>query len=266
MSARYLRGSVIYNEHDPLDKGLVGEWRFDRNTGLLLPDYSGRGDHGTLIGPPTWVTTQRGLALDFNGSGDHVLIAASPTLDISGTQPRSIEACFQFDTKANFEVIVDASDIANNNLYRFQFDSSPDQLLQIQIKEAIVSVAAKSATAPVAGVWHHGVGTYDGINLIVFLDGVPGTPVAATGINLTLDNVKIGEYHGGGFNFDGRIALVRVYNRALTPAEARARYELCLRRMQTFGGERRFPVGFVAAEPPVGPFLTTGGGYSLPVG
>ena len=45
---------------NPLDRGLVGKWRFNPASGLVLPDYSGYGNRGTVTGA-TWVTTERGL-------------------------------------------------------------------------------------------------------------------------------------------------------------------------------------------------------------
>ncbi|MHC4338511.1 MAG: LamG-like jellyroll fold domain-containing protein, partial [Planctomycetota bacterium] len=49
MSTRYVRGQVIKSRHDPLDRGLIGEWRFDHDAGNVLPDFSGYKNHGTIV-------------------------------------------------------------------------------------------------------------------------------------------------------------------------------------------------------------------------
>lgn len=60
------------NWGDPLSKGLVGLWRFAEGRGEKAFDSSGRGNHGTLTGGPTWTTGDRGRALSFAGSPSFV--------------------------------------------------------------------------------------------------------------------------------------------------------------------------------------------------
>lgn len=38
------------------ESGLMGYWKFNEGTGTTTSDYSGNGNNGTLIGPPTWST------------------------------------------------------------------------------------------------------------------------------------------------------------------------------------------------------------------
>jgi Concanavalin A-like lectin/glucanases superfamily len=75
------------------------------------------------------------------------------------------------------------------------------------------------------GNWHLVAGTYDGAMVRIFVDGAEvgtGTP-ATQPINYALPDHQrfyIGGYRGGcSLGFTGSIDEVRVFNRALTPAE-----------------------------------------------
>ena len=59
----------------------VGAWPFWEGAGNLARDYSGHGNHGTLIGGATWI--DRGI--DFDGGNDIVDIGKSSVLDITDT-------------------------------------------------------------------------------------------------------------------------------------------------------------------------------------
>lgn len=85
-------------------------------------------------------------------------------------------------------------------------------------------VAAGSGTTLSTGVWHHLVGTYDGATLRLYINGIQAanTPLAGT-IRTSAIPVRIGA--GSGTTVaqeepvDGRIDDVRIYDRAITPAE-----------------------------------------------
>ncbi|HMI09137.1 MAG TPA: LamG domain-containing protein [Candidatus Saccharimonadales bacterium] len=68
--------------------------------------------------------------------------------------------------------------------------------------------------------WHHLAGTYDGVTMALYVDGIQTGSRLADGI-LTLDatdNWLLGAGGGGGV-LDGQIDDVRMYNIALTPAQ-----------------------------------------------
>ena len=79
------------------------------------------------------------------------------------------------------------------------------------------TLATASGPAPLTtGSWHHLAVTYDGAQLVVFVDGVPGTPVAVAG---PVDQgptatTAIGAQPGGGAPFTGSIDEVRLASTA----------------------------------------------------
>jgi len=76
-----------------------------------------------------------------------------------------------------------------------------------------------------AGVWVHGVVTYDGSDVYVYKNGVQFDTYSATG-NLVNDDISthFGEDFYTGY-LDGKISDFRIYNRALSLAEAKAIYD-----------------------------------------
>ena len=66
------------------------------------------------------------------------------------------------------------------------------------------SAVLANKAAPSTGVWHYLVGTYDGSNVTVYIDGVAGTPVAQTGnTNAVNTNLQFGSKDGANYPING---------------------------------------------------------------
>lgn len=91
------------------------------------------------------------------------------------------------------------------------------------------------------GNWHHVIGTYDGSYVRLYVDGVEVGNGArldnALGFGLPNTNdLFIGTYNGlPGYTFNGRIDEVSVFNRALSAAEVRARFDAAVAGEPTSG-------------------------------
>ncbi len=82
-----------------------------------------------------------------------------------------------------------------------------------------------SSGALTEGDWVHIVGVYDGINAIVYADGVKVVETARTPINITNAlSKKIGTDETGSRYYTEPIAQPRIYNRALTAEEVQRNY------------------------------------------
>ena len=227
---------------NPLDRGLVGEWRFDRNTGLLLPDYSGYGQHGTIVGAD-WVTTRYGPALDFNsGDSDYVYV----NNDYSGL-PCTVEIlCEPDDTSAiRVGLHLNEDGAIGSDLYiAFWTDNS----FRGFTRDNVGTVQTSQTGAFPLGPAYHVIYTVKTGEQIVYVNGkIEAGPNNQVFGAITLTQLAIGEFRDAALDWDGRIALTRIYNRILTANEAQARYQLVLKRMQTFGGEWRIAGGVAPA-------------------
>jgi hypothetical protein len=89
-----------------------------------------------------------------------------------------------------------------------------------------------SISTPPTNTWHHIVGTYDGSNLIFYLNGVL---TASAGIvatpNQNSDNLNVIQPD---YPINGRLANARVYNRALTATEVLQNYGATRGRFQSY--------------------------------
>lgn len=75
--------------------------------------------------------------------------------------------------------------------------------------------------------WHHFVITFDGLNLIYYIDGQQfskktfSTKQVATGNY----NINIGRHYGGGYNFKGNMSDIRIYATALSADDVKSLYQ-----------------------------------------
>ncbi len=65
--------------------GLVGSWRLDDGAGLVALDSSGLDNHGTLVGPPAWISLWR------DEDQNNILDACQPPTVV--TQPQNFTGC-----------------------------------------------------------------------------------------------------------------------------------------------------------------------------
>jgi hypothetical protein len=56
------------------DPNLMGWWKFDEGAGEKALDWSGHGNHATLVGGPTWIAGYDGEGLKLDGADDYVVL------------------------------------------------------------------------------------------------------------------------------------------------------------------------------------------------
>ena len=81
-----------------------------------------------------------------------------------------------------------------------------------------------STTSISDGNWHHVVGTYNGSTLALYIDGRLESSAARSG-NFTPGTIAVGSAGGGTEFFKGKIAVARIYNRALSITEVQQNYD-----------------------------------------
>jgi PKD repeat protein len=199
----------------PPPAGLVAAWGLNEGTGTATTDTSGNGNGGTLVNGPTWTTGKTGGALQFDGVDDRVRVADSNALDVT--------------TAATFEAWV----------YPTVAPSAWRTILQKEV-EAYLLAASGGDGRPASGgtfngaccslvgapsglpinTWTHVAATYDGLELRLFVNGAQVASAARTGsYQVNTGPLWMGGNAVYGEHFKGKLDDVRVYNRALTPAE-----------------------------------------------
>lgn len=86
------------------------------------------------------------------------------------------------------------------------------------------SLTVSATTHLSTTAWKHVIGTYDGANKYIYVNGVQVATVAQTGtITVNANGSSIGVYGGSngsrGYYYNGSLSEIRIYNRALSAAE-----------------------------------------------
>ena len=199
-----------------LKHGLVGAWIPSiSGSGLLLPDLSGRGNNGSLVGMDAsdWVSGQYGRALDFDGSND----TAQVSFNRLGFQQATI-SFFAFVRNTGNMLFVQVgglggvflSQITTGKLLAF-FDGTT----------ANNTSSDESNTTIAANQWYHIAATNDGSTTRYFINGILDKSYSDTILQNTGTVVWIGSNANTQQFVNGQLDDIRIYNRALTEPEIR---------------------------------------------
>ncbi|MEU6719458.1 LamG-like jellyroll fold domain-containing protein [Nonomuraea sp. NPDC046802] len=199
----------------PPDTGLVAAYGMNEGAGSTIGDASGNANTGTLSGT-TWSASGRyGRALSFNGSGAYVNVPDSPTLRL--TTGMTLEAWLNPASLSGYRTALlkqHASGLAYG-LWASADGNRPYAEIATGTDQGLLG----TATLPL-NTWTHVTATYDGTTLRLYTNGTQVAQRAASGvIRADAQPLRIGGSSLWGEYFAGLIDDVRVYNRALTPAE-----------------------------------------------
>ena len=197
------------------DPNLVGWWTFDEGAGATAADWSGHGNHGKIEGSPQWVDGFDGTALKFDGVDDLVNCGDLPSLSITG----NITVMCWIKVAAfnrSWETILAKGD----NSYRMSRGPQYGSAIHFGCNGPSGGNLSGFTTVT-TDTWRHVALVYDGVNKIIYIDGVEDTRVASAGdISVSTYPLYIGaNSQQGSRNLTGLVDDVRIYNKALTPAD-----------------------------------------------
>jgi hypothetical protein len=194
-------------------------------SGLLLVDRSGRNANGTLTnmgGQSVWQPVAGAPAVTFDGTNDFSV--SSDRTGLSGNVPWSV-AFWVYSSATSGTVLYSGGGSAAGLGILIRLSASGSMLYSAGTTNCTIGNAFDS------GKWTHGVFVYPGTVIretIYYKNGVRlGTvsesPVNAANVaaNYVAQSVWLGSISGTGQFLNGSLDDVRVYNRALTPAEIR---------------------------------------------
>jgi len=215
------QASVIHPQVD-VPTGLSGWWRFSEGVGVLAKDSSEFENDGTIYGA-TWVDGKYDKALTFDGSASYVLIPHDSSLSSSEI---SVEAWVKRTRTGVEEMVV--SKYGGDYKEYYLFVNSGDTLCFLIGNGTDNVIAFSTVLLDQTDVWYFVGGTYDGVNMRVYVNGVDTTSGSPTQdpISHNVGGVTIGKasWYDGQF-FEGVIDEVRIFNRTLSGSEILADYE-----------------------------------------
>jgi hypothetical protein len=194
--------------------GLVAWWPGNGNA----DDVVG-GDDGAF--PGTYAAGEAGQAFSIDAN-DWVTCPDVPALDI-GTM--SVEVWFRHDQAGSLDPVVKKSDSSLTNGFALEFDSAGANLL-FWVYTSAGWLHAPAAAIPL-GAWTHAVGTYDGTNVTLYVDGMSVGSTADPGLIVPSSNPLMIGCDPSDLTtrtFVGLIEQVSFYDRGLTAAEVQALY------------------------------------------
>jgi hypothetical protein len=222
----------------PLDRSMVGNWKFDEGAGNTAEDSSGYGNDGTLYNNPTWVDGKYGKALSFDGVDDHVRVPHSELLsnEVFGTsEVFTLEAWAYPRAWANWAAIINK---ANGGYWSHTTNgmwASDQNGFACVMGSNVAGNPGGSyiivSYKPPLNNWYHIVCTADGIDLIMYVNGEeigrkPISDLTYPRSSNTAPLVFGRRCVGCSPSFDGIIDEIRIYSRSLTEEEIKALYDI----------------------------------------
>ena len=153
-------------------------------------------------------------ALDFNGTSDELSGAAILT-----AAPLSICAWVNSDSATARQVIVSLGLSSGDHRFTLGLQGDVSDNVEFTTRDTASSVALTSTTYS-AGTWHHVCGVTAAANSrAAYLDGGGKGTSAGSATPVGIDSASIGRRPVTAQFFNGRIAEVGIWNRALSDAE-----------------------------------------------
>ena len=225
---RIIDGVVDIGAYEAESDGPIAHWKFDEGTGGVAYDSAGDND-GTLVNGPIWTTGILDGALDFDGVKDYVDCGNDSSLNVSSQ--------FSFSVWFNANTLPSPTtdgaywllgkDIYGKRSYNFGLWYLPDVGARLVAQINGNNIPANGANTNIkSGTWYHAVVTYDGSDIIYYLNSELDEVASSEDAVVTDEILYIGKrgYVGYEEYFDGTIDDVRIYDRALSAAEVEELY------------------------------------------
>jgi len=213
---------------------MVGWWKFDEAEGNTVPDSSGNGLHGRLVGDARIVSDpERGSVLSLDGDGDYVDCGNSAAFDITGSITTTawvkVGTLNMFNKDKTHQAVINKGDYAYAWVLSLVQDAGTHFWGYYGLTEQ--GYEERGVVSGVIGVndgnWHHVACVYDGTKLCLYVDGKLDTCDTNWGnIKASNDPLYIGEDPLVlKYGWNGLIDDVRIYSYALSPGEVKMLYE-----------------------------------------
>jgi hypothetical protein len=201
----------------------------DEGTGTTASDSSGSGNNGALQNGPTWTTGKSGGALNLDGSNDTLYIGNSASLNTISTGLTFAAWVYRNTTQSGF-VAVATREVGTTYYEHFYLGFENGNYRWFVNTTGGYSSVTLGGASPTAQ-WVHVVGTYDGSNVSLYVNGAlqfstlhSGTfPSDTTGI--TIGASHNGSSHTPEEAFNGKVDDVNIYAYALTAQQVQQLYQ-----------------------------------------
>ena len=203
--------------------GLVGHWTMDVNdmstTGATLYDKSGQNNHGTVTGTTT-STGKIGQARSFNGTSDSLQVPHSASWN---STDMSAGMWVRFVANGDSMFLQHLSGGGGGG-FEFDYQSATSNLI---FSPNGAAIGVSKTWAPIVNKWYHIAFTRNATTdaNTLYIDGVSlGSTTQTTDIATVTGVLYIGDGTYAGYEINGSLDDVRIYNRALSATEVAQLY------------------------------------------
>lgn len=214
-----------------LTTGLIGYWKFDDGSGTNAVDSSGEDNTANLVRPATWGVGIVGGCVSLNGTNGYVRVPSQPNLE-QITNAVTIATWIKISPTGDMQTIARKVLDENTNLYPYAAydlviqDNGTNFTPRMGVTRADSTRGLAYGNTHNYGSWYYLVGTYDGTNVTIYVNGVQEGIAAFSGaIIQTPAPLCIGRYGTVAETVNGSIDEFRLYNRALSGSEVLNLYQ-----------------------------------------
>lgn len=152
-------------------------------------------------------------AISYNGSSNYIRWNNNTALD---TQTPTVEVWVKTNSLNQNGFFFEKG--AVNTQYALFQEGTAIQWRTYNNPSSYTTLSAASSYLSTSN-WAHVVATYVSGSKKIYVNGVEVASDTSSGTLATNSGMTIGEYNGGAYRYNGSIAVVKVYNKALTAAE-----------------------------------------------
>ena len=188
-------------------------------------DITGLNNEAVRVNGADFVSaTNSNIAMSFDGTDDYVDCGNNSSLSsIGGTTNITVSAWVYHTAYGGggqpYSVIT-----VKGNPWTWLMEN-PSNTFTFRITAGGADVNIVDTSTHLLNTWYNVVGTYDGSNMRIYVNGVLKNTQAQTGTLATnAVTAKIGTFQGTNYNLTGRITNVSIYNRTLTAVEVQQNF------------------------------------------
>jgi hypothetical protein len=182
--------------------------------GTTVYDLTATSATGTLTNGPTW-TYLSGGTFSFDGTDDYIEFGDIQDINNNLTlsvwcNPSNLLGVQNIFTKPSQYWLHKET---GTNKFRFKIETPTRYEVEANLSLSV-------------GNWYYLVGTYNGSQLKIYVNGIEYGSLNVTGdIRNTANSLNIGSWLSGSDGFNGLISMANIYNRALSESEIKQNFE-----------------------------------------
>ncbi|MBL7188191.1 MAG: hypothetical protein ISS70_17855 [Phycisphaerae bacterium] len=204
------------------DPNLVGWWKFDEGQGTNALDWSGQGNHGTLVGGPKWIAGYDGDGVELDGGDDYVTLPIGPV--ISSLTSATFTGWVNFaNTGGAWQRIFDFGSGTGSYIFLCPRTGSDGPLRLAITTGGGGGESLINSPDTLASGWHHVAAVIEPAGMRLYVDGVVAasgsTSVIPRDLGQTANNWLGRSQYGADAYLNGSLDDFRIYDFALSQAQ-----------------------------------------------